>query len=510
MLHSEHVLTRFAATLLANIVRTVLSFVAGIVIARALGVSDYGDLNFLLGSFAAINLVLDLGSSPAFYTLVARRKRGWTFFGVYIAWTFGVQFFGTLLILAIVLPSSLVQRIWLGHGRAEILLAFAVSFALTQMWTMVSQLGEAVRKTIVVQAAAVAQAAAHLLLIVVLIELHILSVRTILWLLIIEYVIVALVVGPRMLRANLSSEDPQENWRSVLSEFVVYCRPLVIYGVVGFLYQFADRWLLQRFGGSKQQGFFSIGQQFATVSLMATTSILNVMWKEVADGQADAGRTRALYVSIRRGLYFLAAWLSCLFIPYTHELLHITVGDQYQGAALATSLMLLYPIHQSLGQIQGTYLMATGNTRTHAAIGMFSMLLSIPLTYFVTAPATAAVPGLALGATGIVIKMVAVQLLTVGVQTIALSRIGAGRRDFGYQFGLLASLLGFSFLCRIVAAKTVAAVGFGTSAAALFGGGAILYLVMTALVIVRMPDIAGLTSLQLAALVERSRRLVYS
>ena len=159
--------------------------------------------------------------------------------------------------------------------------------------------------------------------------------------------------------------------------------------------------------------------------------------------------------------------------------------------------MFLYPIHQSLGQIQGTYLMATSNTRTHAAIGMLSMLLSIPATYFVTAPRNALIPGLALGATGVVIKMVAVQLIAVSVQTIAIARMGAGRRDFGYQFGVLASLLGFSFLCRTVAASVT------SSALATFIEGAALYVIVTLAVILRVPDIAGLTSL-------RIRKLVYS
>jgi O-antigen/teichoic acid export membrane protein len=510
MLRSERVLHRFLGTVIANVLRTAVSFATGILVARALGASDYGDLNFLLGSFAAINLVLDFGSSPAFYTLLSRRKRDRTFFALYCIWTFGIQLFGTLAVLWIVLPSSVIERIWLGHSRKEILLAFGVSFALTQLWTMVSQLAEAVRKTVVIQAVAVAQAIAHLLLVLTFIRLHMLSVTTILWLLILEYVVAALVIGPRMLLANLASDDSQESSRSVISEFVAYGRPLVIYGLVGFLYQFADRWLLQRFGGAKQQGFFAVGQQFASVSLIATTSILNVLWKEVADGKADPARTQSLYASIRRGLYFLAAWLSCLVIPYTRELLHVTVGDQYQGAALATALMLLYPIHQSLGQIQGTYLMATGNTRTHAAIGMFSMLLSIPATYLMTAPRTALIPGFALGATGLVIKLVAVQLVAVSVQTIALSRIGAGRRDFAYQFALVFSLLGFSVICRILASKALGPLGLGTSALALFSTGACLYIAMTLFLILRLPDIAGLTPFQVTAFLERSRRFVYS
>ncbi|HEV8661315.1 MAG TPA: oligosaccharide flippase family protein [Thermoanaerobaculia bacterium] len=491
---SERVLTRFVATLAANILRTGLSFVAGILIARGLGAADYGNLNFLLGSFAAINLILDLGSSPAFYTLIARRKRGPRFFSLYLLWTLGVQFCGMLLILGLFLPSSLVQRIWLGHDRNIVLLAFAVSFVLTQIWTMVSQLGEAVRKTVIVQSAAVVQALVHLVLIVGLLHFHLLSVSTILWILIAEFVLLALILGPWMLRANLAPSDVEESWSSVLKEFAVYCRPMVIYGFVGFVYQFADRWLLQKFGGAKQQGFFSIGQQFATISLLATTSILNVLWKEVAEEKAEPGRSLALYNSIRRALYFLAAWLSCGVIPYTRELLALTVGADYSGATLATALMLFYPIHQSLGQIQGTYLLAIGNTRAHAAIGMFSMLTSIPVAYFVTAPPTAFIPGLGLGATGVVIKMVSLQLLSVGLQTFVLHRIGAGPLDFVYQFGLVAALLGLAWACKFVAVYLTHA----TIASIIAGG--LLYAIISGLVIVRIPDMIGL----------QGRRLVYS
>src|SRR5438445_10852736 len=100
---SERIMVRFGTTLIANLVRGGLSFVSGIVIARSLGASGYGDLNFLLGSFAAIGQLLDLGTSSAFYTFIPKRKRSWTFGLLYLAWM-GMQFVATILVVGLLLP----------------------------------------------------------------------------------------------------------------------------------------------------------------------------------------------------------------------------------------------------------------------------------------------------------------------------------------------------------------------------------------------------------------------
>ena len=76
---SRSILIRFAATLIVNILRGGFSFAGGILIARGLGASGYGDLSFLLGTFVAIGQLFDMGTSSAFYTLIARRKHSLEF-----------------------------------------------------------------------------------------------------------------------------------------------------------------------------------------------------------------------------------------------------------------------------------------------------------------------------------------------------------------------------------------------------------------------------------------------
>ena len=491
---SQKVVVRFGATVLANVLRLVLSFLSGLVVARGLGAAGFGDFSFLLGSFAAINQILDMGTSPAYYTFVAQRKRRVSFFVVYLIWTLGVQFGGTLLVLGLLLPERAALYIWPGQSRSVVLLAFGVSFMTSQIWSMVSQLGEALRKTIIVQAMAATQAILHLLLVILAHYYGWLTLKTVMWFLIVEYAVLALVLGVKFFPASITNaREERDGIRFIVRGFLDYCGPLVLYGLVGFLHHFADRWLLQSFGGSRQQGFFSIGQQFSTISLFATTSILNVFWKEIAEARArqDPQREEKLYTSVRRGLFFFSAWISCLVIPYSPEVVRWLLGPDYFGASFALAIMLLYPIHQSVGQIQGTVFYATGHTQTYSRIGILTMLISIPVSYLLLAPRTAAIPGLNLGAVGLASKMVGLQLLGVGLFAYQLKRMYGWSGDYLYQVGVLLMLLGLGFVGRLIVGRIAgAAVPLGQ--AAMVFGGVSFYVACSAVVLWFRPMLLGI------------------
>jgi O-antigen/teichoic acid export membrane protein len=464
-------------------------------IARGLGASSYGDLNFLLGSFAAISSLLDLSTSSAFYTFISKRQRSRKFILLYSTWM-GFQFVLTVLAVGLLLPATVIDRIWLGHGRGMVLLAFAASFLMTQLWGMVSGLGEATRKTVMVQIAAVTQAVVHMGLIAFVMFSGWLTVPVILCLLAGEYLLLALVLGPMWLRWNIAEESSAEdNYRAVFREFAVYCTPLIVYGCVGFLYVFADRWLLQRFGGAEQQGFFAIGQQVANISLIATTSILRVFWKEVAEAlhRQDHKRVRALYGSVSRSLFFVGASISCLLIPYSREILTRTVGIGYDRAWPCLAIMFLYPVHQSLGQIQGTFFYASEDTKSYARIGLLTMALSIPISYFILAPRSAAIGGLGLGAVGLAIKMVLLQIVGVNLQVYVIARTHGWAYDFTYQAVVLATLLGSAWACKWASTWMLTFAGSIASPVKVMVLGSLLYCGLMLLLLYGRPAVAGAT-----------------
>jgi O-antigen/teichoic acid export membrane protein len=320
---------------------------------------------------------------------------------------------------------------------------------------------------------------------------------------------VSLAIGPRLLAGNLalrrSGAALPESAASVFREFYVFCRPLAVFGTVGVIYLFADRWLLQNFGGSRQQGFFSIGQQIATLSLLATTSIMDVFWKEIAEARArgDLARATQLYTAVRHALFFYTASLSCGLIPHTREILSWTVGPDFAGAWLPLTIMLFYPIHQSLSLVQGTFAYASGNPRAHTRAGIVSMVISLPIAYFLLAPETAKVPGLGLGAIGLSLKLVLLQILAVALAAYVLVRDNEGwSHDYGYQVKVLGSLLSLGFVCRWIAGHGLASVGI-VHGLATVGVAGVLYAAVAAAVVYWSPSVAGLTRAQ----IDRAARL---
>lgn len=452
MLNSTSVRTRFLVSVGANGIRAVINFAAGLLIARGLNPSGYGDLMFLLGSFVAIRSLLDMGSSSAFYTFLSRRAQGFRFYWYYFSWL-ALQFVTTLLLVALIIPDSIFERIWLGHNREIVIFAFFAAFMQQQVWQMVSQIGESKRKTVKVQALNFAIAITYLTMVWALLILGRMAVENVLLLMIAQYA-VATLLACRYLRVDQASPVATETtFKQMADEFWEYCRPLVGLSVVSFLYAFADKWMLQRFGGASQQGYFQIASQFAQISLLATISILNIFWKEIAEALAkhDQVRIARLYHKASRGLVMLATIISGFLLPWSEQIVTIFLGHAYVQAWPVLAIMLLYPIHQSLGQIGGTMIFASGQTQEYTVLSMSMMLVTLPITYFVLAPASGIlVPGLGLGAIGMAAKMVLLNILSANILAWIIARLSGWQFDWMYQVVGIPLMIGFGYLAKML------------------------------------------------------------
>jgi O-antigen/teichoic acid export membrane protein len=199
------------------------------------------------------------------------------------------------------------------------------------------------------------------------------------------------------------------------------------------MHNFTDKWLLQNYGGSVQQGYLQIANQFATVSLLATTSILSVFWKEIAHAWEikDLVRVERLYRKVSRGLVMIGAIISGLLIPWAEQIVTIALGAQYAQAWPVLALMLLYPIHQSMGQIGGTMFLARGQTKIHMYLIAGTILVSMPISYILLAPVTDF--GLAMGAMGIAVKNVLLGVISVNIQAWIIARTSGWKFDWVFQ-----------------------------------------------------------------------------
>ncbi|MDH5542725.1 MAG: lipopolysaccharide biosynthesis protein [Nitrospinota bacterium] len=436
---------------MANLFRGFLSFVTGIIIARNLGPEQYGNFSFLLGTFIAVRQLLDMGTSSAFYTFIAKKKQPGLYIVSYFAWQ-AMQFVLVVGVIILILPREWFETLWGGHEKQIVITAFTAVFMQQQVWQTVLMIAESRRLTYVAQLLNLGISAGHLMLVSALVISGEITIEILFYLIVGEY-LAGMIIAYKLLGGTGDKDKIEFDFKKMLSEYLVYCTPLVIYMSLGFLYEFADKWLLQNFGGAVQQGFYGISYQFASVSLIATMSMLKIFWKEMAEAKQNENleRMKSLYRKTSRFLFFIGGFISGLLIPWSGEIVKLTLGAPFIAGTTALAIMFLYPLHQSMGQIGGTMLLATGQTKAQTMLGVIFMSLSMPATYFVLAPNDSIVPGLGMGANGMAIKMVVMNILNVNLIAWWISKYFKWDFDWFHQFYITFMVLAVGYFAYYVA-----------------------------------------------------------
>jgi O-antigen/teichoic acid export membrane protein len=497
--------SRFLFTVGVNLLRSAISFITGMLVARWLGPDRYGSMAFLLGTFAGVRALLDMGSASAFFTFLSQRPRSVRFVRGYLLWL-GAQCVVSMLCIALLMPTAWVQSVWHGESRVLVLLAFAATFMQGSVWPVVQQAGESQRRTQLAQAVGVAIVVLHLIAMGLCAWLGLLGLPAIFAALALEYCIGGLFVMQRLQFAPAVAGE--ESGRQVLARFRGYCLPLVPFAVVSFMNEFVDRWLLQQYGGRVQQAFYAVGSQLASIALIATASILSIFWKEIAEAnhRQDHGRTAALYRRVSRLMFFAGAAAAGFAIPWSSDVIRLVLGPAYVGGATTLAIMLLYPIHQSMGQIGATMMYATERVRAHAALGIASMVSGMIMTYVVLAPSTNRVPGLGLASVGLAIKMITVQAVSVNVLAFVIARVNHWRFDWAHQPASIAVCLVLGWLTHGVV--NVAMPATNVPAPARLAVAAVVFSLAVCGAVLAAPWLVGFSRGELTADVQRAWRFV--
>ncbi len=429
---------RFFSSFIGNIIRSAFSLITGLILARWLGPSEYGRMSFLISSFTAFRTLTDLGTSSAFFTFLSQKKRSYKFITYFWKWIL-FQFLFTAILICFLLPQSIINELWKSEDKLIILLAMISTFVQGSIWPIASQMAEANRKTYKLQFLNTFVVIVNLIVIIFLYKIGKLAIPLIFISLFIEWSIASLIASK--LYNSKSKEinnfdELKDTSLSVFREFFKYCLPFIPYTIFSFFHDFLDRWMLQKWGGAVQQGYYTISYQFATISLLATTSILRIFWKEIAEASYTQNHQRVneLYLKVSRGLYFFGAISAGALIPWTQEIIEIMLGKDYLGAKLTMMLMFFYPVHQSIGQIGSSMLLATGKTKIQVILGIVFMAASILVTFFVLAPKDYIIPGLGLSSIGLAWKMVLMQIIQVNVLLLLISRNFQCKYDWKFQF----------------------------------------------------------------------------
>jgi len=454
---SQVIRSRFVYSAFTNLIRAIISFFTGILLARWLGVDSYGNMAFLLGTFLAVRQIFDMGSSAAFFTFMSQRAQSKRFVWSFFVWL-SLQFFVPFAVIWLLFPSYWIESIWHGEQRELVLLAFVAVFMQHSVWPVVQRACESQRQTILSQTVNVIVAIFHFVAVVLLWLLGELGLYALFIAISLEYLIAAYFIHRKFSYTDsLELDKNNKPFKSVFSKYIKYCLPLIPYSWVGFLYLFFDRWLLQKYGGAVEQAYYAVAAQFAAVALLATSSILLIFWKEIAEAheQKDHARLGELYRKVSRLLFLIGAIVAGFLIPWAEDILNLMLGEAYVGGAVSLMIMFLYPVHQSMGQIGGTMLLATERVSIQVTVGIIFMLLSMVVTYLMLAPNDAIIPGLGMASEGLAIKMLLMQFIQVNIVAIIIARIWDWPFDWVYQPVSLLSCVGLGWLVWFVTTSLI-------------------------------------------------------
>jgi len=430
-----------------------LSFVTQAIIPRGLGPRAYGDFAFLSNFFTQVVSFLDAGTSTGFFTKLSQRPResGLVVFYGYFAGLVALLIMGFLVMAR---TTGVWAQIWPGQSLGVVYLA-AVWGLLAWLVRLANSMGDAYGLTVQSELVAMGQKVVGLALIALLFALHWLRLTTVFFY---HYGIMAFFLGAMALLFRRTGH--RVDWRPGLSraevrgylrEFYDFSHPLFLYALVSLVTGLLDRWLLQVFGGSVEQGFYGLSYQIGVLCFLCTSAMTPLLTREfaIAFGARDLAQMARLFRRYIPLLYGIAAYFGCFLAVQADKVIYLMGGKNFQGAYLAVVIMAFYPIHQTYGQLSGSVFMATGETARYRNIGITFMLLGLPLSYVLLAPER--MLGLNAGATGLAGKMVLLQILVVNVQLYFNSRLLTLRfwRYVAHQVASLACLLVVALLATL-------------------------------------------------------------
>ena len=448
---------RYLAKLSANLIGLAINLVTQAIIPRGLGPRAYGDFHFLTTFFTKVVSFLDMGTPTVFYAKLSQRQQDFGLISFYLR-------FGGLVSLFLIIFVGCIRMTGIYSTFLPDQVPFYIYLAglygvLSWFSQILDKMADAYGVTVSTEIARIIQRGLGLALILELFVSNRLNLTNFFFY---HYFILIFLALAFIWVMGRKGHSLRRNWKLTLDqikaytkEFYNYSHPLFTYALVGLIVGILDRWMLQRFAGSAEQGFYGLSLQIGVLCFLFTSAMTPLITREfsIAYGANDLQEMAKLFRRYIPMLYAIAAYFACFIAVQADKVTVIMGGDTFHQAVLTVTVMAFYPIHQTYGQLSGSVFYATGQTALYRNIGITFMLIGLPVTYFLIAPVN--MLGLNAGATGLAIKMVSLQLIAVNVQLYFNARLLKLRfwRYVGHQIVSVGCLLGVAAISMFVIDK---------------------------------------------------------
>jgi O-antigen/teichoic acid export membrane protein len=403
---------RYFYKVFANIITGVAGVISQAVISRGLGAVQYGNFNFLTDFFTQFLSFLNTGTSIAFYTKLSKRPHESKLVSFYLVYIHAATVIALLFVGGIVF---LGWQGWVWPDQTVVYIFAAVIFAgINWLFNSMNDVVDAYGLTVDGEKAKALQRLLGIGLILLLLHQQWVNMGSVfgfnygvLLLSIISFIYIChkhgKSIGPKAFTAV--------EMKSYALEFYKYSHPLLLISLLVLGTGIFDRWFLQIAGGSRQQGFYSLSFKVGAICFLLTGAMTQLITREfsIAHEKRDLAEMSRLFRRHIPLLYGITAIFACFVIVNADKVAVIIGGKDFKSAFLPVAIMAFYPLHQTYGQLSTSVFFATDQTHLLSKVTCIFLLLGLPLTYFLLAPV--ALHGLGMGAIGLAIKMVVINII---------------------------------------------------------------------------------------------------
>lgn len=485
--------SRYLYKLSSNLLGLFINIIVQAIVPRGLGPKNYGDFNYLTNFFSQAVSFLEMGTSTCYYTKLSQRQNERSLVGFYLLFALVVSV-TLVLFMAGASVIGLHTMIWPDQSLLFVWLA-ALWALLNWQTTICNSMADAFGLTVASERVRMAQRVVGAVVIVVLYWSSYLNLLT--------YYLYScsmfLLLGIVLIKVlTVSGHSPFTGWdlslkriREYGKEFYDYSQPLFIISLIGCVVNILDRWLLQLFSGSVQQGFYGLSSQISTICFLFSSAMTPLLTREfsISFTKNDFDEMRRLFMRHVPMLFSISAFFACFVAVESQRVTQIFAGKEFAGAAWVVAIMAMYPIYQTYGQMCGSVFYATGQTALYRNIGVATMLAGTVMTVFFIAPRHYG--GLDAGATGLAVKMVMVNAISVNILLYYNAKLLRMNflRFLGHQVACIAVLLLIATVATRLASKEWLPI---SSVVGRFLASGTIYTCLVAVLVITTPILFGL------------------
>jgi len=508
-LMSDSIKKRFIFKLSTNLVGLLIGLAAQAIIPRGLGPKSYGDFSFLTDFFNKVISFLDMGTSSCFFNKLSQRPNDSQLISFYFSFA-GLISLIVILFVVVAHGGGIYTIIWPGQELQYVYLASIFAIIL---WVggLFNTIADAYGVTVATEKIKMLQKILGLIILFSLYMFHQLQLTQFflynysIWFFLIVASIWIMRKKGYITRLNLFLS--KENIKKFSKEFYKYSYPLFFGALAGNAATMLDRWWLQVFSGSEQQGFYGFAYLIGAVFVFFANAMQPLIAREFAINfiKKDFKQMAVLFRRYIPFFYSMAAFFSCFVIFQAENIILIMGGEKFLDAKPALIIMAFFTIHQVYGQLSGSLFLATDQTILMSKISIVLYVIGIPITYFLVAPRNSM--GINAGAVGLASKMVIIQFVGANVQLYFNARML--RLNFwkyvGHQFVVVACF----FLLAFFASFGIDYVfGLHERFVINFILAGIFYTFLAASMVYLFPRIIGLTGSDLNLIVTKIRQSI--